>query len=194
MLKRRKKQALQCSKEKQKNYRLSNHDLKFVFCSPLAFIIVSSISCFNSLFHCPNEGTFLSKIIAFRCFQIVQQATISISVNIGLRVLSLADSTLSMVGRVMSQSRFIMRQHHFEKGQRKNRWSIVSSHPLLHNTQSYESKCWFFLLMMFLVLSLSCSESQKRICDEPCRRWSTTKWKVLELGLSHLLSCKLALR
>ena len=53
-------------------------------------------------------------------------------------------------------------QHSLARLRCRNKWSTVSSTELLHKAQLIDCKCIFFLLRMFLVLSLSCAIAKKK--------------------------------
>jgi hypothetical protein len=88
-----------------------------------------------------------------------------ISLNIWLPKSVLAWMIMSIGWRVKSQCTLMVFQHAKLKGHSKNKWKLVSSGPLFHRTHEYSSRRIFFLLKMFLVLSLSLINIQaKNLC------------------------------
>lgn len=109
-------------------------------------------------------GSLRWKTLSLRSFHSSQAAMRAASVKKGRLCTLLAVDRRSRRGRLMSQEKLIEFQHCMAKGHSKNKWSISSSMPVLHRTQStspWMLKC--LLRSIVFVFSLSTRISQAKI-------------------------------
>lgn len=109
--------------------KLQNQNSSSAFREGFARCRMSSNSSLKIFLHLPRERTPLSKIISFRCLQMLQLATITTSLKIRDPNSLLALMIISSNIKLESHEMFRNRQHHFLKVQPKKRCTKDSSTP-----------------------------------------------------------------
>jgi hypothetical protein len=122
----------------------------------------------NSFFHPDVDNCWLSKIMLFRCIQILQDAIIITSMKQPFGNCPFCSSIISITGKDKSQIMCSNVQHSCANSHSKIRCFTVSSIPQLQRTQLTVGMLKRFHLRRFLVFSWSLSNNQKNTL---CLAW-----------------------